>query len=75
MGREILVQTFGEDVGERIFYRAVPDAVVFMNPADAKKRGLKRGDVLLTYDGKPVRGVRELQLLVASTAVGSRSSS
>jgi nitrate reductase NapA len=25
-------------------YRAAPDAVVYMNPADAKKRGLKRGD-------------------------------
>ena len=26
-------------------YRAVPDAQVFMHPEDAKKRGLKRGDV------------------------------
>ena len=25
-------------------YRAAPDALVFMSPADAKKRGLKRGD-------------------------------
>ncbi|MGD8957033.1 MAG: nitrate reductase catalytic subunit NapA [Chromatiaceae bacterium] len=25
-------------------YRAAPDAVVFMNPADAKQRGLRRGD-------------------------------
>jgi nitrate reductase NapA len=25
-------------------YRAVPDAQVFMNPVDAEKRGLKRGD-------------------------------
>ena len=25
-------------------YRAAPDALVYMNPADAKKRGLKRGD-------------------------------
>jgi len=27
-------------------YKAVPDAVVFMNPADAKKRGLQRNDVV-----------------------------
>ncbi|MCP5267850.1 MAG: nitrate reductase catalytic subunit NapA [Zoogloeaceae bacterium] len=27
-------------------YKAVPDAVVFMNPADAKKRGLNRNDVV-----------------------------
>jgi len=26
-------------------YRAVPDALAYMNPADAQKRGLKRGDV------------------------------
>jgi nitrate reductase NapA len=26
-------------------YRAVPDALVFMNPADAEKRGLERGSV------------------------------
>jgi nitrate reductase NapA len=25
-------------------YRAAPDALVYMNPADAKKRGLRRGD-------------------------------
>jgi Do/DeqQ family serine protease len=38
----------------------------------AEKAGVKRGDVLLTYNGKPVRGVRELQLLVASTPAGSK---
>ncbi|MBI4740467.1 MAG: molybdopterin-dependent oxidoreductase, partial [Betaproteobacteria bacterium] len=27
-------------------YKAVPDAVVFMNPEDAKKRGVQRGDVV-----------------------------
>jgi Do/DeqQ family serine protease len=38
----------------------------------AEKAGVKRGDVLLTYNGKPVRGVRELQLLVANTPAGSK---
>ncbi|TLM65226.1 MAG: Do family serine endopeptidase [Deltaproteobacteria bacterium] len=36
----------------------------------AEKAGLKRGDVLLTFAGKAVRGVRELQLLVASAPIG-----
>jgi nitrate reductase NapA len=27
-------------------YKAVPDAVVFMNPEDAKKRGVQRGEVV-----------------------------
>jgi serine protease Do len=31
---------------------------------------LRRGDVLLTFAGKAVRGVRELQLLVASAPIG-----
>ena len=30
-------------------HKAVPDAVVFMNPADAKKRGLNRNDVVKVY--------------------------
>ncbi len=29
-------------------YKAMPDAWVYMNPADAKKRGLQRGDVVKT---------------------------
>jgi S1-C subfamily serine protease len=36
----------------------------------AARAGLKRGDVLLSFAGKSVRGVRELQLLVASAPVG-----
>jgi Do/DeqQ family serine protease len=33
----------------------------------AEKAGMQRGDVLLSFDGKPVRSVKELQLLVASS--------
>jgi S1-C subfamily serine protease len=36
----------------------------------AEKAGVRRGDVLLTLDGREVRGVRALQLLVASTPAG-----
>lgn len=36
----------------------------------AEKAGLQRGDVLLSFDGKPVRSVKELQLLVASSPLG-----
>lgn len=37
----------------------------------AEKSGLQRGDVLLSLDGKPVRNVKELQLLVASSPLGA----
>ena len=36
----------------------------------AEKAGIRRGDVLLSFNGKPVRSVKELQLLVASSPVG-----
>ncbi|MDT8440144.1 MAG: Do family serine endopeptidase [Desulfuromonadales bacterium] len=36
----------------------------------AASAGLRRGDVLLAFNGEPIRTVRELQLLVASAPVG-----
>jgi S1-C subfamily serine protease len=38
----------------------------------AERAGMKRGDVLLSFNGKPVRGVKELQLLVASSALDEK---
>jgi len=61
-----LAESFGLDQ----ISGALVNQVLAGSPAE--KAGVKRGDVLLTYDGKPVRGVRELQLLVASTPAGSK---
>jgi len=38
--------------------------------APAERAGVRRGDILLSFDGRQVRGVRELQLLVASAQAG-----
>ena len=38
----------------------------------AAEAGIRRGDILLRLNGKEIRGVRELQLLVASTQVGKQ---
>ena len=38
----------------------------------AERAGIKRGDVLLSFNGKPVRSVKELQLLVASSALAEK---
>jgi len=38
----------------------------------AERAGIKRGDVLLSFNGKPVRSVKELQLLVASSALAKK---
>lgn len=43
-----------------------------MESGPAREAGLKAGDVVLRYDGKPVEGVRELQRLVAETPVGRK---
>jgi Do/DeqQ family serine protease len=60
-----LAESFGLDrVTGALINQVLPDG-------PAEDAGLERGDILLTFNGKAVRGVRELQLLVASTSVGS----
>ncbi|HOV85708.1 MAG TPA: DegQ family serine endoprotease [Syntrophobacteraceae bacterium] len=41
------------------------------SPAD--KAGIKRGDVILEYDGKPVKDSRQLPAMVAATPVGEKA--
>jgi serine protease Do len=43
-----------------------------MESGPAREAGLRPGDVLLRFDGKPVVEVRELQRLVAETPVGRK---
>jgi len=38
--------------------------------APAEKAGIKRGDVILEFDGKPIRSSRDLPFVVASTPIG-----
>ena len=43
-----------------------------LSDTPAERAGIKRGDVLLSFNGKPVRSVKELQLLVASSALAEK---
>jgi len=59
-----LAESFGLDrVTGALINKVLPDT-------PAGRAGLQSGDVLLSFNGKEVRGVRELQLLVASTPIG-----
>ncbi len=59
-----LAESFGMDrVTGALVTRVLPGT-------PAEKAGIRRGDVLLIFDGKPVRSVKELQLLVASAPLG-----
>ncbi len=61
-----LAESFGMDrVTGALVTRVLPGT-------PAEKAGIRRGDVLLSFAGKPVRTVKELQLLVASSALGKR---
>ncbi len=50
---------------------ALVNQVIAGSPAE--KAGVQRGDILLTFGGKGVNGVRDLQLMVASTPVGTKA--
>ena len=61
-----LAESYGmEKVTGALVTKVLPDT-------PAERAGLRRGDVLLTFAGKAVRGVRELQLLVASAPIGKQ---
>jgi serine protease Do len=49
---------------------ALVSDVVPNGPAD--ESGIKRGDVIVSFDGKPIRESRELPYIVASTPVGKK---
>jgi len=62
-----LARSFGLD-------RATGALVIQVAPeSPAARAGLQRGDVLLSFNGKALRNVRDLQLLVASAPAGEKS--
>lgn len=68
----VSIQPLDENLAASFGLETTAGAVItrILPGSPAESAGLRRGDVLLTFDGRPVRGVRELQLQVASAAVG-----
>jgi Do/DeqQ family serine protease len=63
-----LTRELAESFGLDTLAGALINQVLPGSPAEAA--GVRRGDILVAFDGREVRGVRELQLMVASTPVG-----
>jgi len=61
-----LAQSFGLEEGRGALVADVEPA------SPAEKAGLKSGDIIIEFDGKPIREMSELPMLVADTPVGRR---
>ncbi len=70
----VVIQNLTDDLAAQFRLREAKGALVSqVNPeSPAEKAGLEAGDVIVRFDGKPVRDTRELRNLVAAAAPGSR---
>ena len=68
----VSIQPLTPELAESFGLEKVTGALVnqVLSDSPAQKAGLKRGDVLLSFDGREVTGVRQLQLMVANTPPG-----
>ncbi|MBE0596814.1 MAG: DegQ family serine endoprotease [Desulfuromonadales bacterium] len=65
-----LTPELAESFGLSQLAGALVNQVIPGSPAE--KAGLQRGDILLSFGGKEIAGVRELQMMVANTPVGKQ---
>jgi len=71
----VMIQPVTEDVAEKLELDSQQGALVSeLDPkGPAAKAGVKRYDVIVEFDGKPVREMDELPKLVASAPVGAKA--
>jgi serine protease Do len=69
----VRIQTVTEEIAESLGLDKARGALVASvnDNGPAQKGGIEPGDVILTYDGKPVADIRRLPRLVAESEVGS----
>jgi len=70
----VLIQPVSEDVAQALKLANVEGALVadVLSDSPAELGGIKRGDVITKYDGKPVKENDELPLMVAQTEIGKK---
>ncbi|MCD6036032.1 MAG: degP [Rickettsiales bacterium] len=68
----VKIQTVTEDIADSIGLKESNGAMVLeVSPGSpAEKGGLKVGDVILEFDGKPIKAMRKLPRIVAETEIG-----
>ncbi|WP_456370945.1 DegQ family serine endoprotease [Thermodesulfatator atlanticus] len=70
----VVIQDLNEDLAKS-FGLERPEGALITEVAEnspAEKAGLKRGDIIVKYDGKPVKNVAELRTMVALTPPGTK---
>jgi serine protease Do len=72
----VLVQEITPEISKKFNLKGEHGALVSQvtpgSPAD--KAGIERGDVIVSFDGKPIKEMHDLPYIVASTPVGKRVS-
>ena len=68
----VYVQKISPEIGESMGLAEVHGALIadVIKGGPAKAAGLERGDVVVSYDGKPINDSQELPLMVGRTPVG-----
>jgi serine protease Do len=68
----VMIQKVTPDIAETLGLSEAKGALVadVVKEGPAEQAGLKQGDVIVEYDGKPINDSAELPLLVARTPVG-----
>jgi len=68
----VMIQEITSELKEKLDLKDEKGALVADVPAGgpADKAGIKRGDVIISFDGKEIKTMSELPYLVASTSVG-----
>jgi len=68
----VMIQNITPELKDKLGLGTEEGALVsdVVSGGPAEKAGIKRGDVILQFDGKPIRSSRDLPFIVASTPIG-----